>query len=188
MTGALFYLAINPYVSAILVQNTLGPASAAAQIHGPGFPDWELPALQKLSDMMWAMYEFYVKQEDWHKIDFFMSLAISNGASKALIRRALESEGQVLGMAPYKFEPGSEGFLAILGKVTCCGVGVSCEWVLTMCRLSKRRACSTFPYAAQEPDWIEDCSWNLCLSMCVEIWRCVSHVQDASSGCCGTAS
>jgi hypothetical protein len=119
MTGALFYMAINPFVSAILVQNTLGPKPAAASTHAPNsFPDSELPELGRLSDMMWAMYEYYVKAEDWHKIDLFMSLAISNPTSMALIRRALDSEGQVLSTAPYKFEPGSEGFLAILGTFT----------------------------------------------------------------------
>jgi hypothetical protein len=117
----MFYMAVNPYAGAIIVQNTLGPKAAAKDVHHSDFPDWELPAMSKLSDMMWSMYEYYVRDpNDWKKIDFFMSLAISNPASNALMKRALDEAGQTLSTTPYKFEPGSDGFLAILGTYLQC--------------------------------------------------------------------
>jgi hypothetical protein len=114
-TGAYFYIAVNPQ-GGIMVQNTLGPRQAADNTHPNTFPDDELPHLQKLSDMIWAMWELHIPPEQHANLDFFMSLGISNPTSAAIIRRALDSEGQVLSTTPYRFDPASDGGLAILGE------------------------------------------------------------------------
>jgi hypothetical protein len=110
MTSAWFYMAVNPQ-GGIIVQNTLGPRSAADRIHPNNFPDWELPAMQKLSDMMWAMWEFYVPVAQRPGINFFMSL------SMGIIRRALDSVGLELTQQPIRFDPNSDGGLAMLGTL-----------------------------------------------------------------------
>jgi hypothetical protein len=114
MTSAYFYMAVNPQ-GGIMVQNTLGPRSAADRIHPNNFPDWELPEMQKLSDMMWAMWEFYVPAAQRPGINFFMSLGIDNVVSKGLIRRALDTVGMGLTQQPVRFDPNSDGGLAMLG-------------------------------------------------------------------------
>jgi hypothetical protein len=100
-----------------MVQNTLGPRQAADQSHQPpgSLPDYELPPVQKLSDMMWMMWEHYVPADQWMNLNFFMSLAISNPESLSIIRRALDSQGQTLTTGPYMIDPTSEGGLALLG-------------------------------------------------------------------------
>lgn len=113
-SGAFFYIAVNPQ-GRILVQNTLGPRSAAERTHPGNFPDNKLPWLQKLSDMMWAMWEYYVPAHQRANLDFIMSLGINNPESLSLIRRALDSEGQALTTNPYRFDPSSDGGLALLG-------------------------------------------------------------------------
>jgi hypothetical protein len=102
-----------------MVQNTLGPRQAADNVHPNDFPDYELPPLQKLSDMMWAMWELHIPAEQRANLDFFMSLGIINPTSSSIIKRALDSEGQILTTAPYRFDPMSDGGLAILGE---CGI------------------------------------------------------------------
>jgi hypothetical protein len=113
-SGAYFYLAVNPQ-GGMLVQNTLGPRPAADRTHPNNFQDNEMPWMQKLSDMMWAMWEFYVPAAQRANLDFVMSLGINNPESLSLIRRALDSEGQALTMNPYWFDPSSDGGLALLG-------------------------------------------------------------------------
>jgi hypothetical protein len=115
MTGAYFYMAVNPQ-GGIMVQNTLGPRQAADTTHPNNFADDELPHLQKLSDMMWALWEFSVPAAQWSGINFFMSLGIINPTSKGIIRRALDSGGGQLTDQPFRFDPTSDGGLAILGK------------------------------------------------------------------------
>jgi hypothetical protein len=112
----MFHMAVNPYVNAIIVQNVKGPKAAADDLYMGGFQDSELPAVSKLSDMMWGLYEYYVRNpEDWKKIDFFMHLAITNQRTQSIMKRALDEAGRTLSQSPYRFEPGSDGFLAILG-------------------------------------------------------------------------
>ncbi|KAH7096056.1 hypothetical protein FB567DRAFT_602176 [Paraphoma chrysanthemicola] len=115
MTGAYFYLAVNPQ-GGILVQNILGPSAASQNTHPNSFPDDELPHMRALSDMMWAMYSYYVPETEWAKLNFIMSLGINNPTSLGIIRRALDTVGQELSGAPLKFEPESEGGLALLGS------------------------------------------------------------------------
>jgi hypothetical protein len=111
----MFYMAVNPYANAIIVQNVMGPKAAAEKLH-MSYQDSELPAVSRLSDMMWGLYEYYVRNpEDWKKIDFFMHLTITNQRTQSIMKRALDEAGQTLSQAPYKLEPGSDGFLAILG-------------------------------------------------------------------------
>jgi hypothetical protein len=98
-----------------MVQNVLGPRAAADNTHPNNFPDNELPHLQKLSDMMWAMWEMHILPQQRGNLDFFMSLGINNPTSASIIRRALDSEGQALSTTPYRFDPTSDGGLAILG-------------------------------------------------------------------------
>jgi hypothetical protein len=98
----------------ILVQNTNGPRTSA-QRNYPTFPDYEIPTLEKLSDMMWAMWEYYVPENQRSGINFFLSLAIDNALSKTLIRRALDSQGVALSQTPTSFDPTSDGGLALLG-------------------------------------------------------------------------
>jgi hypothetical protein len=101
----------------ILVQNTLGPRQAADKSYQPpgSLPDYELPPLQKLSDMMWMMWEYYVPADQRTYLNFIMSLSISNPESLSNIRRALDSQGQQLTTGPYMIDPTSEGGLALLG-------------------------------------------------------------------------
>ena len=114
-SGAYFYMAVNPQ-GGIIVQNTLGPRAAADSVYPAGtFHDNELPWVSRLSDMMWAMWEYYIPADQRKNLDFFMSLAVSNPTSSAIIRRALDSENQVLTTTPYMFQPMSDGGLAILG-------------------------------------------------------------------------
>jgi hypothetical protein len=109
-------MAVNPE-GGIIVQNTLGPRQAADSVYpNSNFPDAELPMVKQLSDMMWAMWEYYVPAAQLANLDFCMSLAISNPTSSAIIRRALDSEGQALTTTPYMFQPMSDGGLAILGE------------------------------------------------------------------------
>ncbi|KAH3918091.1 hypothetical protein HBH56_031810 [Parastagonospora nodorum] len=114
-SGAYFYMAVNPQ-GGIIVQNTLGPREAANKVYPGNYPDTELPALQKLSDMMWMMWEYYVPAAQRTNLDFVMSLSISNPTSLSIIRRAFDSQGQVLTATPYKFDPNSDGGLALLGS------------------------------------------------------------------------
>ena len=102
------------------MQNTLGPRDAANQVYPGNFPNTELPDLQKLSDMMWMMWEYYVPASQRTNLDFIMSLSISNPMSLSIIRRAFDSEGQVLTAIPYKFDPNSDGGLALLGTYILC--------------------------------------------------------------------
>lgn len=97
-----------------MVQNVLGTRSGANKYHPNNFPDNELPGMQKLSDMLFAMWEF-VPPADRGNINYFLSLAIENPVTLALIRRALDSEGQELSTSPYRMETSSEGGLALLG-------------------------------------------------------------------------
>jgi hypothetical protein len=114
VSGAYFYMAVNPQ-GGIIVQNTLGPRDAANQIHPGTFSEYELPPLQRLSDMMWMMWEYYTPAAQRANLDFFMSLGISNAASLGILRRALDSQGQTLTTTPYMFDPNSDGGLALLG-------------------------------------------------------------------------
>jgi hypothetical protein len=109
-------MAVNPQ-GGIMVQNTLGPRQAADKSYPPpgSFPENESPPLQKLSDMMWMMWEYYVPADQRTNLNFIMSLGISNPESLSIIRRALDSQGQQLTTSPYMFDPTSEGGLALLG-------------------------------------------------------------------------
>jgi hypothetical protein len=112
----MFYMAVNPFANAIIVQNVMGPKAAADKLYYGSFDDSELPAVSKLSDMMWGLYEYYARDpNDWKKIDFFMHLAITNARTMSIMKRALDEVGQTLSVQPFMFEPGSDGFLAILG-------------------------------------------------------------------------
>jgi hypothetical protein len=75
MSGAYFYMAVSPQ-GVILVQNTLGPPAGAQNLHPGNFPDNELPRLRALSDMMWAMWEFFVPAAQRSELKFVMSLGI----------------------------------------------------------------------------------------------------------------
>jgi hypothetical protein len=109
-------MAVNPQ-GGIIVQNTLGHREAANKVYSGNYPDTELPALQKLSDMMWMMWEYYVPAAQRTNLDFVMSLSISNPTSLSIIRRAFDSQGQVLTATPYKFDSNSDGGLALLGTL-----------------------------------------------------------------------
>lgn len=78
-----------------MVQNTLGPRQAGDKTYPPAgsFLEYELPPLQKLSDMMWMMWEYYIPAAQRGNLNFFMSLGISNPASLSIVRRALDSQG-----------------------------------------------------------------------------------------------
>lgn len=81
-SGAYFYMAVNPQ-GGIIVQNTLGPHAVADSVYGAGaFPYNELPWISKLSDMMWAMWEYYMPADQRPNLDFFMSLAVSNPTAR----------------------------------------------------------------------------------------------------------
>jgi hypothetical protein len=58
-----------------------------------------------------------------------MSLGISNPTSAAIIRRALDSEGQMLSTTPYRFDPASDGGLAILGESYEMRMWKSADWL-----------------------------------------------------------
>ncbi|KAH7080600.1 hypothetical protein BKA63DRAFT_591219 [Paraphoma chrysanthemicola] len=92
------------------------PANCLTKSPPNAFPDTELPHMRTLSDMMWAMYSYYIPETEWTKLNFVMSLGITNPTSLGMIRRALDTVGQELSDVPLKFEPGSEGGLALLGS------------------------------------------------------------------------
>jgi hypothetical protein len=65
--------------------------------------------------MIWAMWKYYVPENQRSGINFFMSLAVDNALSKTLIRRAMDSEGVALSQNPIRFDPTSDRGLALLG-------------------------------------------------------------------------
>jgi hypothetical protein len=160
VSGAYFYMAVSPQ-GGILVQNTVGPPAASQNLHPGNFPDGELPHMRALSDMMWAMWEFFVPAAQRSGLKFVMSLGINNPTSVRIIRRALDSVGKQLTTTPHRFEPWSEGGLAILGMLW---FDLLARWVRMWradnegaCRIAEWRVRGTLPDAAQEPDRAEDC-------------------------------
>tara|TARA_R110002003_G_scaffold56_4_gene5089 strand:- start:16862 stop:17380 length:519 start_codon:yes stop_codon:yes gene_type:complete len=160
VSGAYFYMAVSPQ-GGILVQNTVGPPAASQNLHPGNFPDGELPHMRALSDMMWAMWEYFVPAAQRSGLKFVMSLGINNPTSVRIIRRALDSVGKQLTTTPHRFEPWSEGGLAILGTLW---FDLLARWVRMWCadnegacRIAEWRMRGTLPDAAQEPDRAEDC-------------------------------
>jgi len=114
VSGAYFYMAVTPE-GGIMVQNSLGPRQAADSLY-TNYQDYELPHLRALSDMMWGMWEYYVPENLRSGVKFMMSLGINNPQSLTIIRRAMDSAGQQLSTAPWRFEMNTDGALALLGK------------------------------------------------------------------------
>jgi hypothetical protein len=130
VSGAYFYMAVSLEGGAymplfepdllltihlgLIVQNSLGPRQSADIVYN-NFQDYELPEMKALSDMMCAMWEYYIPASGRQNINFMMSLAITNPRTLAIIRCALDSAGQTLSTTLYRFEMATDGALAILG-------------------------------------------------------------------------
>ncbi|KAL6708397.1 hypothetical protein ACN47E_002660 [Coniothyrium glycines] len=113
MTGAYAHMAVSPE-GGVMMQNRLSPAESAEKEYGPGgFPTDELPALQRSSDLLWAMWEEEIPENKRQNIQFFMSLSITNDITLKIMKRAMGDED--ISSSGKKFMMTSEAGKALLG-------------------------------------------------------------------------
>ncbi|KAF2131799.1 hypothetical protein P153DRAFT_383888 [Dothidotthia symphoricarpi CBS 119687] len=118
-TGARFTMMVNPQ-GGIIAQYRKGIAPAAKD-RVPPVEDYQLPPLAKSSDMMWALWERDILPDSRRKVQFFISLCVTNEETTKIIYRALREVGQPLSGTPYKFEMTTDQGKAVLGSPNAVG-------------------------------------------------------------------
>jgi hypothetical protein len=100
-----------------MVQNTRNARYAADLKYPPAgsFPDWELPAMRQLSDMISAAWDFLPPGQKTN-IQFYMPVWITNAMTQSLIVNALNSLGQQLTPNPTLIDPATDEGAALIGK------------------------------------------------------------------------
>ena len=131
--------------------------------------------MQKLSDMMWAMWEYYIPAAQRPGIDFVMSLGINNPETMAIIRRAMDSAGSALSTTPFRLDPMSDGGLVLLGMLP--PVCMRCGAFANPPRLPERRERRPFPHPAQEPNRTQDRHSCMGVRVFVKLACAVPYVQ-----------
>jgi len=98
-----------------MAQNRKSPWEALKELHPSDAKSSELPDMQKSSDMMWAMYQTHVPEDQRHKLRFFITLTIENDVTLSLMRRALDDKGAILTRGGTMFDADSDQGRALLG-------------------------------------------------------------------------
>ncbi|KAI8936181.1 hypothetical protein NX059_006614 [Plenodomus lindquistii] len=114
-TGGYYEMGVNGAQGGVMTFARYSPAHRALD-RDPPVPPEQLPALKQSSDLLWAIWQAHVPETQQHHINFFMSLSIENDETLAIIKRALDSTGQVLSRWGAKFDVQSVEGKALLGS------------------------------------------------------------------------
>jgi hypothetical protein len=114
------------FLPGIMTQSRKSPWEALQELHPTDFKSDDLPALQRSSDMMWAMWEKFIEADKRHNLRFFVTLTIENEMTLSLIKRALDNIGQDLTQEGHFFDMSTDEGKALLSiqgrRITCVGL------------------------------------------------------------------
>ncbi|KAK3214076.1 hypothetical protein GRF29_28g1908730 [Pseudopithomyces chartarum] len=115
VTGAEMQIGINPVGGVVFMQYVTSPATSAANVWNKKPTQDELPALRRLSDIMWGAWNRENSAID--KIKYFWVQGVGNTNTKSIIARALKEKGKGLEKWPgTTLDMSEDGALAILGS------------------------------------------------------------------------
>lgn len=107
-------IGVNPVGGVVFMQYVTSPATSAANVWNKKPALDELPALRRLSDIMWGAWNR--DNGAINKIKYFWVQGVGNTNSKAVIARALKEAGKSLEKWPgTTLDMSEDGALAILG-------------------------------------------------------------------------
>jgi hypothetical protein len=114
VTGAEMQIGINPVGGVVFMQYVTSPATSAANVWNKKPTQDELPALRRLSDIMWGAWNR--ENSAIEKIKYFWVQGVGNTNTKSIIARALKEKGKGLEKWPgITLDMSEDGALAILG-------------------------------------------------------------------------